>query len=241
MQKSYYFFPTIALTLFLAASVQIASAHERRVYRVGANDYTFVVGFVNEPVNIDDKSGVDLAVSLGSGAPTMGPDGDMDGPPRATTPVTGLEKTLKVEIGAGNEKKVLGLAPVRGAPGHYSAVFYPSIETTYTFRVFGTIGTTPVAVSFPCNASDQAPTTDSTMKKISEGLMQKSASGAFGCPVSRIERTFPTPPVTLSELDQKVRALEGAVGSDLKGVAGMILGALGLAVGIGAWQKSKKR
>lgn len=237
MKKVRYLLPLTALFL-LAASTKTVSAHERRVYQIGGSDYTFVVGFLNEPVSVDDKTGLDLSVTLGGGSATMGPDGDMDGPPANTQPLAGLEKALKVEVSAGSEKKILSLVPAMGMPGHYSAVFYPSAETTYTFRIFGKVGATPIDLSFPCTVSGQAPATDSAMAKVSDGVMQKSKSGAFSCPTSRADITFPVPVVTLSGLDQKVREFEGAVGSSGgKGIAGIILGTLGLIVGLGAWRR----
>jgi len=241
--KKYYLFLTLAMIMLIAtASPHNALAHERRLYQIGAKDYTFVVGFLNEPVGVDDKSGVDLAVTLGSGAPTMGPDGDMDGPPAATKPVEGLEKNLEVEVSAGNEKKILDFAPAWGMPGHYRAVFYPSIETTYAFRIFGNVGNVPINLSFPCNPSGQSPATDSAMVNVSDGVTQKSKSGAFGCPASRANITFPATAVTLSGLDQKFQGLESAAASsDAKGIAGTILGALGFAVGLGAWWRQRKR
>ena len=75
-----------AIALMIVAAPLLASAHERRVYQIGNKDYTLVVGFVNEPVTVDDKAGVYLSVMLGNDAPTMNSDGHMDGPPAATEP-----------------------------------------------------------------------------------------------------------------------------------------------------------
>ncbi len=63
----------------------------------------FVVGFLNELVCVDDKTGVDLKVSL------VDPDKLNDSSSSNVKPVEGLEKTLKVEISAGDKKKVLDL------------------------------------------------------------------------------------------------------------------------------------
>ena len=84
-----------------------ALAHEHDMFQIGDKQYQFVVGSLNEPVVVDDKTGVDLTVTSGGGAPTRSPDGGMDGPPTKSAPVTGLDKTLQVEISAGSQKKVL--------------------------------------------------------------------------------------------------------------------------------------
>ncbi len=240
MKKYNFLFASGVLTL-AALLPFLASAHERRVYQIGTKDYTFVVGFLNEPVSVDDKAGVDLSVMLGNGAPTMGPDGDMDGPPVATKPAEGLDKNLKVEVSAGSEKKVFSLTSVWGMPGHYRALFYPSVATTYMFRIFGAIDSTPIDLSFSCNASDQAPADDSSIKKVSEGVMQKLKSGAFGCPGSKTDQVFPAQSVTLASVDQKVQeASTAAAASDTKGMTGIILGVLGFIAGVGAWIKRGK-
>lgn len=240
MKKHNFLFASTAFAL-LAVLPFAASAHERRVYQIGAKNYTFVVGFLNEPANVDDKAGVDLLVMLGNGASTIGPDGDMDGPPLATKPVDGLDKTLKVEISAGSEKKVFDFAPAYGAPGHYRAIFYPSVATTYTFRIFGTIDNTAVDFSFPCNASGQAPEDDMHMMKMSDSVMQKVKSGQFGCPSPKTDEVFPVPKVTLADLDQQVQEVSAAAASyDVKSTVGMVFGALGLVVALGVWIRRGK-
>src|SRR5947207_12044500 len=87
--------------------VQAAAAHENHLYRIGAKTYQLTVGSLNEPVAIDDKSGLDFKVELQPGG------GAKPGP------VPGLEQTLKVEIAAGGKKKVFNLQSSFGTPGSY--------------------------------------------------------------------------------------------------------------------------
>src|SRR5215471_13269290 len=93
--------------------VQAAAAHENHVYRIGNKTYQLTVGSLNEPVAIDDKTGLDFKVELQSGG------GAKPGP------VTGLEQTLKVEIAAGGKKKTFNLQSSFGTPGSYKTSFYP--------------------------------------------------------------------------------------------------------------------
>jgi hypothetical protein len=58
-------------------------------------------------------------------------------------PVEGLEKTLKVEVKAGPHARVFELSPRFREPGKYDAVFYPTVATTYSYRVVGTLNGTP--------------------------------------------------------------------------------------------------
>jgi len=93
----------------------VASAHEHGTYQIGKNYYQIVIGLLNEPVAVDDKTGVDLTVSKcfnSACMAKMSADGDMDGP--AGTPVTGLDQTLKVELQAGGQTKQFALNPQYG-------------------------------------------------------------------------------------------------------------------------------
>ena len=104
-----------------------ASAHDHRTV---ATNYEFTVGFINEPAIQDDTNGVSLEVT------------------KANKPVTGLDKTLKVEVSFGDQKKEFELSPVWKTDGSYEAVFIPTQPGDYTFRFFGTIEGTNVNESF---------------------------------------------------------------------------------------------
>jgi hypothetical protein len=66
MQK--YSISALTGVLILAALVSLVSvtpqafAHERQLYTIGGQDYLIVIGSLNEPIIVDDKSGVDLRV-----------------------------------------------------------------------------------------------------------------------------------------------------------------------------------
>ena len=50
---------------------------------------------------------------------------------------------LKVEVVAGAKNKTIDFEPAFREPGHYEAPFFPTVETTYNYTVFGSInGTT---------------------------------------------------------------------------------------------------
>src|SRR5688572_23215841 len=98
------------------------SAHESR--EVG--EYTFVVGFLDEPVYAGQKSGLDLRINRGE------------------DPVEGAEDTLQAEVIYGDDTRALGLSPSFGEPGAYRSVFLPTAAGPYTFRVFGEIDGTSI-------------------------------------------------------------------------------------------------
>ena len=78
---------------------------KRALLTIGNKDYLIVIGSQNEPVFVDDKSGVDLF------AYTPDPKDPMNSFANGTKPIEAIEKTLKVELSAGDKKKVLQLEP----------------------------------------------------------------------------------------------------------------------------------
>lgn len=185
-----------------------ALAHETQIFRIGGEEFRIVVGSQNEPAYVDDKSGVELMISHPKADGTEG------------EPVTGLETTLKVEVSAGARKKVFDLKPAYGEPGTYGAVFFPTVETTYAYRLFGTINATNVDLTFTCNpAGHPATAEDKTETTISEGVVRTLKRGAFGCPLGKVAAGFPEPSATMHEL--------GAKGPDW-GMVGTALGAVAL-------------
>ena len=72
----------------------VASAHAHASYQIGGKQYDIVIGSLNEPIVVDDKTGLELTVTSG-GRMEMAEDGDME--PAGGKPATGLEKDLKVE------------------------------------------------------------------------------------------------------------------------------------------------
>ena len=119
-----------SITLICTASPVFA--HEQR----DVGKYHFEVGFLVEPAIEGQMNGIDLRVT------------------DATTnqPVTGLEKTLKVEVIYVQTKaaRTFSIQPVDpdSDPGHYDNGFIPTAPGQYSFRVFGTIGGTPVNETF---------------------------------------------------------------------------------------------
>ena len=94
-----------ALVLFSMSSKGLVYAHQKQLYTIGNNKYLIAAGFLNEPVYVDDKSGVDLYVY------TPDPKDPMSTDSNSTKPVEGIQDSLKAEISAGPQTKVLDLEP----------------------------------------------------------------------------------------------------------------------------------
>src|SRR5579883_1363418 len=118
-----------ALVALLAVLFPAAAlAHEKRA----VGNYTFVVGFLNEPAIQNQPNGLDLTITDPQGKP-----------------VTGAEKTLKVAIAyGGGTPKDLPLTARFGLPGKYTADVIPTKAGSYSFIFSGTLDGQPVNERF---------------------------------------------------------------------------------------------
>lgn len=116
------FFRVLLLVMLLVGgffSVSTASAHERRA----VGEYTFVVGFLNEPAFEGELNAMSVRITNTA----------------TQQPVEDLEQTLKAELIFGAEQRDMTLTPVFNDPGHYKAHFYPTASGDYTFRFYGDV------------------------------------------------------------------------------------------------------
>ncbi len=205
------------LPAFLALALPLtASAHQHAVYEIGGETYEFTIGSLGEPIAVDDRTGVDFRVSKPGHA--SAPDADHH---EAGSAVSGLENSLKVELIAGDKKKVLELDPVYNTPGSYSAKFYPTVATTLQYRIFGTIEDTPIDLTFTCRA-EGADAADEGAKEVSQGVRQISKSGGFGCPAEKSSLGFPEASAAIAEVAQESGSSRGIA------VAGLALAVIAL-------------
>ncbi len=197
------------LFVLLVSTLQNASAHQKQLVSIGGKDYLFLVGNANEPTFIDDKSGVELFAytPINKTDPT-------NSDPNSTKPIQGLEKTLKVEVSAGNKKKVLDFNPVDKDPGHYAATFFPTVQTTYNYRVFGNVSSVPLSLIWTCSPGSVSEDTiiSNSSIKISDGVVSKAVVGGFPCPEPRSTASFPEPYTSNTDMNSKISILEKEIG-----------------------------
>ena len=206
IRKQLFMFSTLICFLFgifYLIGVQNILGHESRLYTIGNEDFWITVGSMNEPVYVDDKSGAEAFVRMAD------PANPLDRNANGTKMLEGLEKTLKFEISAGDKKKILEIEPAFNDPGHYEAVFYPTIETTYNYRLFGTINNVTLSLDFQCSTAEGEGNQDNSTKQISEGVTQKSQTGAFGCVTARTDASFPEPYISNNEIMQMINQSKG--------------------------------
>jgi len=235
-----------AATVFLLGAACLgfapsAAAHERDTFKIGGRQYVFTVGSLNEPIMVDKISGVDFRVAL---VPATG--GGHPDHREAGTPVVGLDQTLKVELSAGNKKETLALDPVRNTPGSYAANFIPTVQTTYSYRIFGTIDNQPVDATFSCVTGEVSESAeDNAEVKLSGTVTRIGKVGAFGCPSARKIAGFPEPALSSYDLSQNTQSLAAAVEaagkqaamSQTLSIVALIVGVAGVALAGIVWKR----
>jgi hypothetical protein len=240
MKKQFRVLALATFAIIIASVTPLAQSHERDTFKIGDKFYVLTVGSLNEPFVIDNQSGVDLRVSQ-----VEGPGANGKAPAKGT-PVTGLAQTLKVELIAGDKKETLSLDPSDEAPGAYTANFIPTVQTTYSYRIFGKIGSNPVDLTFTCVAGEVSETAeDNSQMKVSDTITRLNKIGAFGCPEARKAMGFPEPALSSYELNQNTQNLAAAAQSAAKqgataqayGIAGIAVGLLGLVIAGLAWKR----
>lgn len=185
-----------------------AFAHERREVA----EYTFVIGFLNEPALLNQPNSLDLRISR----------------TEDEAPIEGLEETLQVEVTAQGETMELNVTPRFNAPGAYNGHFMPTAEGTYTFRVSGTIEDNEVDETFT-----SGPGTFSEVNApqgFPNPYTAPSADAGSGTGAG----------ADLEQRIAALESDSGGGNGTTIGVIGIVIGALGLAAGGTALMRSGK-
>ena len=186
----------ISALLLVLPTLQSSFAHQIALYSINGKDYLTEVEWANEPVAVDDKTNVVLTVVSPNMTDPTNPEAN------GTQPITGLENSLKIDIMAGNKTLVSEFEPAFGELGVYeSETFYPTVPTTFSFRVYGDINGTSFDNTVSCNPilGEDVPPDNSTVK-ISNGVERKALIGGLECPEDRTG--FPEPYTSQFEIAQ---------------------------------------
>jgi hypothetical protein len=186
------------ISIIITPILQVADAHQRALFTINGKDYLFVIGSLNEPTSIDDKTGVDFKAIWPNATDPINSRAN------GTQPIAGLENVLKTEIIAGDKNMTSDLEPAFGEIGSYeSTPFYPTIPTTFSYRIFGDFNGTNFDVTFACNpAGGESTQPDNSTVQISKNVERKALLGGFECPEERVG--FPEPYVSQFDLSQAI-------------------------------------
>jgi hypothetical protein len=199
----------VALMTPLSQSASTAYGHERR--EVGP--YRFIVGFLAEPAFEGLKNGVDLRVLQAA----------------TDAPVEGLQETLQVEVTHVSSAvgKVLKLRTIYRDPGHYTADLIPTAPGQYRFRFFGSIQALTVQETFDSKSGggqfDDIESSGDIQFPVRLPEIREIANAVRG-----------TQQTTRQAQDAALAAQAGLTTARTFAIVGAVLGALGLATGVGA-------
>jgi len=200
---------TVAILLLSSSCIlqNVAFAHQRQLFTIGDKDYLFVVGSLGEPLYIDQKSGVDFSAFWPD------PSDPVNSRANGSKPIEGLENMLKVEVVAGDKNKTFDFEPAFMNPGHYEAPFFPTVETTYNYTLFGVINGTNFKATWTCSPAgwtcspaerEGTLISNNSTVEISPNVTRKSMMGSFGCPQPLSEAGFPEPMMSNQEIVKKL-------------------------------------
>jgi hypothetical protein len=183
----------VALLIALALP-GTALAHERRT--VANGKYDVVVGWNVEPAYVGIMNGATIRIMQAG----------------TTNPVTGAEKSLKLDIRQGASTQAFPLQPVFGQDGMYIAPLMPTRAGDYRFVFTGDINGDPVNETFD------------------------SADGKFDTVQPATAVQFP---VQLGDPAQNAASVQAAQADAQSArtlaLVGIGVGVLGVLIGIGAW------
>jgi hypothetical protein len=183
------------LATLLCASTA-AFAHERR--SLAGGKYDVVVGWDSEPAYVNQRNAAGIRISKAGTNPAE--------------PVTGAEKTLKVQLRQGAQMRTFDLRAVFGQPGYYVADIVPTRAGDYVWTFGGSIGSDAVNETFD------------------------SADGKFDAVAAGSDVQFPVAAPDPDQVTVQLQAAQAAAQTaQTVAYAGVGLGVLGCLLAIIVW------
>jgi len=221
------------LGVVLLASAPSAWAHTHRVVTINGQQVEFVVGWVNEPPYAGEVNAVDFWAHYVNATCPQG--AESTSPP---CPVYGLDQDLRVEVMTGGQSQVLSFSPNLSDDipplfyGEYTAEVEPTVPGSYSFTIFGTVGSTNVNETFVCG-----PTTFECVDPANEIQFPQSiaSSGDLQTALSNAQSQ-------ISSLQSQVTQLQGTVQTAfIVAGFGVAVGIIGMAAAAYAISRGRKR
>jgi hypothetical protein len=193
---------SVAVLCAVLIAPSLSFAHERRT--IGAGKYDVVVGWDTEPAYVSQKNAASIRISKSGTNPAE--------------PVTGADKTLKVEIRQGAQTKSFDLRAAFGQPGYYLADIVPTRDGDYVLTFVGSIGSDQINEKFD------------------------TADGKFDAVQAGTDVQFPIAAPEPAEIVAELQGTRAAVQTaQTIGLIGVGVGVVGLLAAIGLWLNRPRR
>jgi hypothetical protein len=193
---------SVAVLCAVLIAPSLSFAHERRT--IGASKYDVVVGWDTEPAYVSQKNAASIRISKSGTNPAE--------------PVTGADKTLKVEIRQGAQTKSFDLRAAFGQPGYYLADIVPTRDGDYVWTFVGSIGSDQINEKFD------------------------TADGKFNAVQGGTDVQFPIAAPEPAEIVAELQGTRAAAQTaQTIGLIGVGVGVVGLLAAIGLWLNRPRR
>lgn len=130
-------FKNLAFLLLLIPGL-LGTAFAHTIDSVG--EYRLEIGWMNEPVVSGETNGIEFSVNRLEPGLELQEQKFKEG-------ISGLEKSLKIELLFKEEKIILSLSPDHNIPGKYYAFVNPTVSGFYQVNILGHIEETPISLS----------------------------------------------------------------------------------------------
>lgn len=130
-------FKNLAFLLLLIPGL-LGTAFAHTIDSVG--EYRLEIGWMNEPVVSGETNGIEFSVNRLEPGLELKEQKFKEG-------ISGLEKSLKIELLFKEEKIILSLSPDHNIPGKYYAFVNPTVSGFYQVNILGHIEETPISLS----------------------------------------------------------------------------------------------
>jgi hypothetical protein len=192
-----------------------ASAHAER----SVGPFDLEIGFLDEPAYVGVPNAAFLDLSRGG------------------TPVTDLGDALSVTLGFGDETSDPLVFDPLEVPGQYQAPFVPSQAGAYTFTLSGTLD----GVKFDLSLTS-GPTTFDEVQDIAGATFPQVQAPTNTDLATRIrEESDRTSSALTAAAATATDAKDAADSAKTIAMIGIVVGAIGLMVGVGALSSARKR
>ena len=222
--------------LFVAVLVMVSApsvwAHTHRILSINGQQIEVVVGWLNEPAYAGEINAVDFWAHYVNATCPQG--AESTSPP---CPVYRLDQYLRVMVMTGGQSQVLSFSPVLSDDipplffGEYTAEVEPTVPGSYSFTIFGTVGSTNVNETFVCG-----PTTFDCIHPANEVQFPQSTAST-----GDLQAALSNAQSQISSLQSQVVALQATVQTAFAvAVVGVAVGIIGLVVAAVAISRSRK-
>jgi len=195
----------------------IGSVHAHTIDSVG--DYRVEIGWMNEPVVSGETNAIEFYVSPLESDLELEDQIFKNG-------ISGLKKTIKIQLVYKDESIKLPLSPDHDIPGKYYAFINPTVSGFYQANIMGTIIDTPISLSMHPPKVDERSyiefpePSDLTLNQIIDGHTTVISN--------------------INDLKESVKNLEEIKQQNNLGYAGLGVGFIGIIIALIALSKSKK-